>query len=99
MAQSLTRSIKLYIAEVGKRDWDEYADRLTFAINTAQDRVRKEESFYLVPGWDARSTLEASLPIVSVQRQNSEPRRWRYRIQSQYQRTREQVNENCEMRV
>uniref|UniRef100_M4BPC1 Uncharacterized protein n=1 Tax=Hyaloperonospora arabidopsidis (strain Emoy2) TaxID=559515 RepID=M4BPC1_HYAAE len=60
-----------------------------------RDRVR-EDFFYLVHGWDARSTLEATLPIVNVRRQDSEPRRWRYRIQSQYQRAREQVDEKLQ---
>uniref|UniRef100_M4C5E6 Chromo domain-containing protein n=1 Tax=Hyaloperonospora arabidopsidis (strain Emoy2) TaxID=559515 RepID=M4C5E6_HYAAE len=83
---TLTRSIKFYVAEVGQRDWDEYADRLTFEINTAQNRIHP-----------------ATLPIVNVRRQESELRRWRYRIQSQYQQSRERVNkklrEASQMRV
>ena len=51
MVQTLTMSIKLYIADVGQRGWEEYAEQLTFAISTAQDRVRKETPFYLVHGW------------------------------------------------
>ena len=39
MVQTLTRSIKMYVSDVGQQDWDEYAERLTFALNTAQDRV------------------------------------------------------------
>ena len=45
MAQTLIRSIKLYAADVGHQDWNEYAERLTFAINTTQDRVRKKRLF------------------------------------------------------
>ncbi|POM70817.1 Reverse transcriptase, partial [Phytophthora palmivora] len=33
---------------------------LTFALNTAQDRVRGDTPFYLLHGWDPRSTLEAT---------------------------------------
>ncbi|POM70256.1 LOW QUALITY PROTEIN: Hypothetical protein PHPALM_13327, partial [Phytophthora palmivora] len=40
-------------------DWDEYAERLTFALNTAQDRIRGDTTIYLLHGWDPRSTLEA----------------------------------------
>ena len=68
MVQTITRSIKMYVSEVDQKDWDAYAERLTFALNTAQDRIRKETPFYLVHGWDARSTLEATLPLSSTKR-------------------------------
>ncbi|OWY99401.1 reverse transcriptase, partial [Phytophthora megakarya] len=67
---------------------DEYAERLTFAINTARDRIRGETPFYMVHVWDPRSTLEAVIPM-----ENRDPRRWRYRIQRHYQQAREQVNQ------
>uniref|UniRef100_A0AAV1U787 Chromo domain-containing protein n=1 Tax=Peronospora matthiolae TaxID=2874970 RepID=A0AAV1U787_9STRA len=53
----------MYVDEVDQRDWDEYAERLTFAINTAQDRIRGDTPFYLIHGWDPRSTLEATLSV------------------------------------
>ncbi|CAI5725615.1 unnamed protein product [Peronospora destructor] len=93
MVQTITRSIKIYVSEVDQRDWDAYAERLTFALNTAQDRVRQETPFYLVHGWDARSTLEATIPLGSTKRLECEPRRWRYGVQRQYRRARERVNE------
>ncbi|POM58456.1 Reverse transcriptase [Phytophthora palmivora] len=34
--------VKMYVGDVDQRDWDEYAERLTFALNTAQDRDRQE---------------------------------------------------------
>ena len=68
MVQTITRAIKMYVSEVDQGDWDAYAERLTFALNTAQDRVRKETPFYLVHGWDARSTLEATIPLSSTKR-------------------------------
>ncbi|OWZ17961.1 reverse transcriptase [Phytophthora megakarya] len=52
--QTLTRTLKMYVADVNQQDWDDYAERLTFALNTAQDRVRGDTFFYLVHGWDAR---------------------------------------------
>ncbi|POM62381.1 reverse transcriptase [Phytophthora palmivora] len=40
MVGTLTRAVKFYVEDVNQRDCDEYADRLTFALNTAQDRIR-----------------------------------------------------------
>ena len=31
---TLPRSIKMYVADVDQKDWDKYAERLTFAVNT-----------------------------------------------------------------
>ena len=42
MVLTLTRSIKLYVVDLGQRDWDKYTEQLKFSINTAQDwYVRK----------------------------------------------------------
>ncbi|POM79945.1 Reverse transcriptase [Phytophthora palmivora] len=90
MVGTLTRAVKMY---VDQRDWDEYAEHLTFALNTAQDRVRGDTPFYLLHGWDPRSMLEAMIPLGSTRRRDREPRRWRYRIQKQYQQAREHVNQ------
>ena len=35
MMQTLTREIKMYVTDVDLKDWDEYAEGLTFAMNTA----------------------------------------------------------------
>ncbi|POM72694.1 LOW QUALITY PROTEIN: Helitron helicase-like protein [Phytophthora palmivora] len=43
MVGTLTRAIKMYVEDVDQRDWDEYAERLTFALNTAQDRRTKND--------------------------------------------------------
>ena len=65
MVQTMTRSIKMYVMDENQKDWDEYAERLTYAINTAHYRFR-ETPFYLIHGWDPRSTLEATLPLGST---------------------------------
>ncbi|GMF19244.1 unnamed protein product [Phytophthora fragariaefolia] len=93
MVQTLTRSVKMYVSDINQRDWDEYAGRLTFALNTAQDRVRGDTPFYLMHGWDPRTTLEAMIPLGSTRRRDREPRRWRYHVQRLYQQARETVNE------
>ena len=66
MVQTLSRALKMYVTNTDQKYWDEYAERLTFAINTAQDRVRGDTSFYVIHGWDPRSTLEATLPLGST---------------------------------
>ena len=66
MVHTLTRAIKVYVMDVDQKDWDEYAERLTFAMNTAQDRVRGNTPFYLIHDWDPRSTSEATLPLGST---------------------------------
>ncbi|OWY98543.1 reverse transcriptase [Phytophthora megakarya] len=93
MVQTTTRVLKIYVQDLDQRDRDEYAERLTFATNTARDRIRRETPFYMVHGWDPRSTLEAVIPMGSTRRQDRDPRRWRYRIQRNYQQAREQVNQ------
>uniref|UniRef100_A0AAV1VNM2 Reverse transcriptase n=1 Tax=Peronospora matthiolae TaxID=2874970 RepID=A0AAV1VNM2_9STRA len=99
MVQTLTHSLKMYVAEVDQRDWDEYAERLTFAINTAQDRIRGDTPFYLIHGWDPRSTLEATLPVGNTGTRDRDPKRWRYKIQRQYQRARSAVNDRLQAAI
>ncbi|GMF47094.1 unnamed protein product [Phytophthora fragariaefolia] len=93
MVQTLTRSVKMDVSDINQRDWDEYAERLKFALNTAQERVRGDTPFYLMHGWNPRTTLEAMFPLGSTRRRDREPRRWRYHIQRHYQQARETVNE------
>uniref|UniRef100_A0AAV1VKH6 Chromo domain-containing protein n=1 Tax=Peronospora matthiolae TaxID=2874970 RepID=A0AAV1VKH6_9STRA len=89
----------MYVAEVDQRDWDEYAERLTFAINTAQDRIRGDTPFYLIHGWDPRSTLEATLPVGNTGTRDRDPKRWRYKIQRQYLRARSAVNDRLQAAI
>ncbi|POM67552.1 Reverse transcriptase, partial [Phytophthora palmivora] len=83
--QTTTRAIKMYVQDLDQRDWDEYAEKITFAINIAHDRIRGETPFYMVQGWDPRSTSEAVIPVGSTRRHDQDPRRWRYQIQRYYQ--------------
>ena len=83
----------MYVSDVDQKDWDAYAERLKCSLSTAHERVRQETPFYLAHGWDARTTLEATLTLGSTKRRECEPRRWRYGIQRHYRRAREQVNE------
>ncbi|OWZ19065.1 reverse transcriptase [Phytophthora megakarya] len=93
MVQTITRAIKMYIADNDQRDWDEYAERLSYAQNTAHDRTWDETPFSLVHGWDPRSTLEATLAIGNTSHRDVEARRWRMRIPRHYKTARTQTLE------
>ena len=82
MVKTLTRFIKMCVADVDQKDWDEYAERLTFAVNQAQDRERGDTPFNLIHDWDPRSILEATLPLGSTKTSDSYPKRWRHNIRS-----------------
>ncbi|OWY99735.1 reverse transcriptase [Phytophthora megakarya] len=50
MVQTATRVLKMYVRDLDQKDWDEYAERLSFAINTAHDGIRGDTPHYLVHG-------------------------------------------------
>ncbi|GMF25410.1 unnamed protein product [Phytophthora fragariaefolia] len=93
MVQSVIRAIKMCIADVDQRDWDEYAERITFALNAVHNRTRDETPFYLKHGWDARSTLEATLSIGNTSHRDADARCCRMRIQRHYKMARAQALE------
>ncbi|GMF35723.1 unnamed protein product [Phytophthora lilii] len=53
------QSVRVYAEDPLQQDWDEIAEKLVFAINNSRDATRKATPFYLVHGWDARTTLRA----------------------------------------
>ncbi|GMF33373.1 unnamed protein product [Phytophthora lilii] len=57
--KTVMQSVRLYAKDPLQQDWEEIAERLVFAINNSFDLTRKETPFFLVHGWDARSTLKA----------------------------------------
>ncbi|OWY92423.1 reverse transcriptase, partial [Phytophthora megakarya] len=59
--QTVIRSVRAYVAEMDQSDWDDHAERLMFALNVSFDATRLDTPFYLVHGWDARSTVSAML--------------------------------------
>ncbi|OWZ09058.1 reverse transcriptase [Phytophthora megakarya] len=92
--QTLTRALKIrQPARLGR-----LCKRLTFALNTAHDRVRGETSFFLVHGWGPQSTLEAVVSVGSTRCRDCDARRWKYHIQGQYRRARKTVTRICARR-
>ncbi|GMF36923.1 unnamed protein product [Phytophthora lilii] len=57
--KTVMQSVRVYAEDPLQQDWDEIAERLVFAINNSFDLTQNETPFYLVHGWDARSTLKA----------------------------------------
>ena len=85
--QTVIKTIKHFASDPAQRDWDDFAERLMFALNVSFDFTRKETPFYLIHGWEARSTLSAMLPAVShrakVDKNSAE---WRRRIREHHQK-------------
>ena len=92
MVQTIMHAVKLYVADPTQRDWDDYAERLVFAINTSHDRVRGDTPFYLMHGWEPRTTMEVNLPTADNQGGHVRSRPWRSQVQSQYLQAREDAN-------
>ncbi|OWZ08591.1 reverse transcriptase [Phytophthora megakarya] len=69
--QTVIRSVRAYVAEMDQPDWDDHAERLMFAMNVSFDATRLNTSFYLVHGWDARSTVSAMLGPKPLSREYS----------------------------
>lgn len=86
MVHKITDAIKLYVEDVNQKDWDRYAERLTFALNMSYDWVRDETPYFITHGWDAQTTLDTTLSVgFRLIGANSDARRWRYSILRQYQ--------------
>jgi hypothetical protein len=84
--QTVIRSIKRFITEPAQEDWEDLAKRLMFALNTAVDATRKETPFFLVHGWDAKTTMAAMLaPVPDRGRNQLRAYGWRLKLQRQYQ--------------
>uniref|UniRef100_A0AAV1U3B3 Uncharacterized protein n=1 Tax=Peronospora matthiolae TaxID=2874970 RepID=A0AAV1U3B3_9STRA len=56
----------MYVSDVAQQDWDEDTERLTFALNIADDCVRKETTIDMAHMWDGRTTVKATLPVVNT---------------------------------
>ena len=61
MVQSLTQATKRYVSDDDQSEQEEYAERITFAINSAHDRICGDRPCYLIHGWEPRSTSSRNL--------------------------------------
>ncbi|OWZ12966.1 reverse transcriptase [Phytophthora megakarya] len=90
MVQTPTRALKMIgINVIGTNMLNGSRSRST----PARDRIQVETPFYMIYGWDPRSTLEAVIPVGSTCRHDRDPRRWRYQMEKYYHQAREQVKQ------
>ena len=85
---TVIQTVRMYVEDPDQGDWDTLAERLMFSINTSFDYVRKDTPFFIVHGWDPRSTLEAMIPT----RERGGPHHvdaaaWRRQVIREHQRT------------
>ena len=66
MIQTTIRAVRIFSNDPANRDWDDWAERLTLAVNTAISTTRMETPFYLMHGWDPQTTISAGLPTMST---------------------------------
>ena len=52
MLQTLTRAMKMYVTDVDQKYENEYAERMTYAVNTVQECIRGDSPFYWIQGLD-----------------------------------------------
>ncbi|OWZ06782.1 reverse transcriptase [Phytophthora megakarya] len=82
--QTVIRSVRAYVAEMDQSDWDDHAERLMFALNVSFDATRLDTPFYLVHGWDARSTVSAMLGPKPSSVPERSAYEWRRKLQRKY---------------
>ncbi|POM66392.1 Hypothetical protein PHPALM_17750 [Phytophthora palmivora] len=58
----------MYVEDIDQRDWDKYAERLTYALNTAQDRDQREDEIVNPVGGDTVSRSNISKLVTKLTR-------------------------------
>ncbi|OWZ20564.1 reverse transcriptase [Phytophthora megakarya] len=82
--QTVIRSIRAYVAEMDQHEWDDHAERPMYALNVSFDATRLDTPFYLVIGWDARSTVSAMLGPKPSRVPERSAYEWRRNLQPEY---------------
>ncbi|KAJ0390881.1 hypothetical protein P43SY_010484 [Pythium insidiosum] len=91
--QTVIRCARAYIESAEQDDWEDAVMRLLFAINTSVDATRRETPFFLVHGWDARSTVSAMLSPAPQGRDKLDAYVWRLRVQREQEKAIELARE------
>ncbi|POM70934.1 Reverse transcriptase [Phytophthora palmivora] len=55
--KTMIQTVRVYVEDPLQADSDDIAEKMVYAINNSRDTTRQETPFYLVHGWDARSTM------------------------------------------
>ena len=80
IVQTFTRAINMYVADVDQKYRYEYAERLTFAANKAQNLCARTHSVLPDPRLGSEIDPRDNATLGSAKTRNSDPRRWRYNI-------------------
>ena len=83
--QAVIRTIKRYVEDPAQQDWDDFAEKLMWAINTSFDNTRKDTPFFLAHGWDSKNTMSAMLSATPMARTVRDPYLWRIKQQRDYE--------------
>ncbi|POM69154.1 Reverse transcriptase [Phytophthora palmivora] len=57
--KTMIQTVRIYVEDPLQADWDDIAERVVYAINNSRDSTQQGTPFYLVRGWEARSTMKA----------------------------------------
>ncbi|KAG3082074.1 hypothetical protein PI125_g20012 [Phytophthora idaei] len=67
----MIQTVRVYVEGPLQADWDAISGIIVYAINNSRDSTRQKTPFYLVHGWDARSTLKAMTTSVRQKHRHS----------------------------
>ena len=76
---------KMYINDELQRDWDQYLYRFELALNNAYHADYKNTSFYLVHGWDPRTTMDSMIPPMNKSKDEVYGWKWRKKIKRKHE--------------
>ncbi|KAG6579909.1 reverse transcriptase [Phytophthora cinnamomi] len=83
--QTVVRAIRAYVSEPDQSDWDDQVEKLMWALNTSFDATRLDTPFYLVHGWDPKSTVSAMLGSPPAGLDQRTAYEWRRNVQRRYE--------------
>ncbi|POM58911.1 Hypothetical protein PHPALM_36377 [Phytophthora palmivora] len=85
----MIQTVRVYVEDPLQADWDDIAEKMVYAINNSRDSTRQETPFYLVHGWDARSTVKAMTESMAApvewRREANRQREVALRLAAEYQ--------------
>ncbi|OWZ17392.1 hypothetical protein PHMEG_0008678 [Phytophthora megakarya] len=82
--QTIMHSIGAYVEDLDQTDRDDHAEMLMHAINTSFDATRLDTPFYLLHGFDCRSTIAAILGPKPTDVAERTAYEWRRKLQRDY---------------
>ncbi|OWZ10132.1 reverse transcriptase [Phytophthora megakarya] len=85
--QTIIHSIRAYVEEPDQTGWDDHAEKLMHAMHTSFDATRLDTPFYLLHGFDCRSTIAAMFGPKPTDVTERTAYEWRRKLQRDYSYT------------